>query len=76
MAICVVCKKDKSAYVRVFDGLKVCPKCYYEISMRGLNRAPEQRNEAEAGEQICPDCGGLGVIVDIEGSEHDCLLCL
>lgn len=38
--------------------------------------AAEQRNEAISDGQKCPDCGGSGVIVDIDGSESDCILCL
>ena len=39
-------------------------------------RATELRNEAVDVGQDCPDCGGSGYMVDEEGNEHQCLLCL
>lgn len=40
-----------------------------------LDRAAELPLERNA-QQNCPDCGGSGYLVDEEGNEHQCLLCL
>ena len=41
-----------------------------------LSRSAELRNGADDVGQDCPDCGGSGYMVDEEGNEHQCLLCL
>jgi DnaJ-class molecular chaperone len=58
MANCAICKINESAFVRELDGLKVCPKCLYEILMSGLTRDVELRNEAVEVGQTCPTCMG------------------
>ena len=39
------------------------------------DRAAELQRAPVHAEQKCRDCGGTGYLVDMEGNEHECLLC-
>lgn len=45
------------------------------VKMNCLPRVAEQRDAPVHAEQKCRDCGGTGYLVDMEGNEHECLLC-
>lgn len=63
----------------IHDGKSiVCVACVekFEIVTVCQTRDAQLRNEADDVRRACPDCGGSGYMLDEEGIEHECLLCL
>ena len=60
-----------------YGGAIECVACgnSFTIRLTRQPRAAELPLERNA-QQNCPDCGGSGYLVDEEGNEHQCLLCL
>lgn len=79
MSLCKVCGENE-CYSRNGHEFALCASCAWARLMEFLDlpdteRSPTTRG-AVASKQECPDCGGCGYLLDEEGNEIECLLCM